>query len=120
MSPTHFLWCNRDDPKTGCSLCWASSGNGGGYFLPHVSPGGARIYRDRSARRNLSGDRHRSRTESAAGAALGRNTQGVKLIGLSRGEKLVGVERVVEDQQIEEQIEEQKQKNNDEPEVTSE
>jgi len=50
---------------------------------------------------------------------LGRNTQGVKLIGLSRGEKLVGVERVEEDQ-VEEKIEELKQKNNDEPESSSE
>jgi DNA gyrase subunit A len=60
------------------------------------------------------------RTRVSEVSVLGRNTQGVKLIGLSRGEKLVGVERVVEDQQIEEQIEEQEQKNSDEPEATSE
>jgi DNA gyrase subunit A len=64
------------------------------------------------------------RTRVSEVSVLGRNTQGVKLIGLSRGEKLVGVERVVEDQQleeqIEEQIEEQKQKSSDEPESSGE
>ena len=59
------------------------------------------------------------RTRVAEVSVLGRNTQGVKLIGLSRGEKLVGVERVEEDQ-VEEKIEELKQKNNDEPESSSE
>jgi len=36
------------------------------------------------------------RTRVSEVSVLGRNTQGVKLIGLSRGEKLVGVERVEE------------------------
>ena len=43
------------------------------------------------------------RTRVAEVSVLGRNTQGVKLIGLSKGEKLVGVERVEE--QVEDQAE---------------
>jgi DNA gyrase subunit A len=44
------------------------------------------------------------RTRVAEVSILGRNTQGVKLIGLSKGEKLVGVERVVEqDEEITEE-----------------
>jgi DNA gyrase subunit A len=40
------------------------------------------------------------RTRVAEVSILGRNTQGVKLIGLSKGEKLVGVERVVEQEEV--------------------
>ena len=39
------------------------------------------------------------RTRVAEVSVLGRNTQGVKLIGLSKGEKLVGVERVEEQEE---------------------
>ena len=39
------------------------------------------------------------RTRVAEVSVLGRNTQGVKLIGLSKGEKLVGVERVAEQEE---------------------
>jgi DNA gyrase subunit A len=38
------------------------------------------------------------RTRVAEVSVQGRNTQGVRLIGLSKGEKLVGVERVAEEQ----------------------
>jgi len=56
------------------------------------------------------------RTRVSEVSVLGRNTQGVKLIGLSKGEKLVGVERVEE--QEEEQEEEQTE--NDAPESSPE
>jgi len=42
------------------------------------------------------------RTRVAEVSILGRNTQGVKLIGLSKGEKLVGIERVAEQEEGEE------------------
>ncbi|WP_455209254.1 DNA gyrase subunit A [Kaarinaea lacus] len=42
------------------------------------------------------------RTRVAEISVLGRNTQGVRLIGLSKGEKLVGVEPIVEEQDEEE------------------
>ena len=38
------------------------------------------------------------RTRVSEISVLGRNTQGVRLIGLSKGEKLAGIERIVEDQ----------------------
>jgi DNA gyrase subunit A len=41
------------------------------------------------------------RTRVAEVSVLGRNTQGVKLIGLSKGEKLVGIERVAEQEEEE-------------------
>jgi DNA gyrase subunit A len=41
------------------------------------------------------------RTRVAEVSVLGRNTQGVKLIGLSNGEKLVGLERVAETEEEE-------------------
>jgi DNA gyrase subunit A len=56
------------------------------------------------------------RTRVAEVSVLGRNTQGVKLIGLSGGEKLVGVERVVEEPVEEESVEELKEENSDETE----
>jgi DNA gyrase subunit A len=42
------------------------------------------------------------RTRVAEISVLGRNTQGVRLINLSKGEKLVGVERIVEEQEDDE------------------
>ncbi|NOZ53487.1 MAG: DNA gyrase subunit A [Gammaproteobacteria bacterium] len=39
------------------------------------------------------------RTRVSEISVLGRNTQGVRLIGLSNGEKLVSIERIVEDQE---------------------
>jgi DNA gyrase subunit A len=41
------------------------------------------------------------RTRVAEVSVMGRNTQGVRLIGLSQGEKLVGVERVAEQEEQE-------------------
>jgi DNA gyrase subunit A len=41
------------------------------------------------------------RTRVAEISTLGRNTQGVRLIGLSKGEKLVGIEPIVEEQEEE-------------------
>ena len=38
------------------------------------------------------------RTRVAEISVLGRNTQGVRLIGLSKGEKLAGIEPIVDDQ----------------------
>jgi DNA gyrase subunit A len=38
------------------------------------------------------------RTRVAEVSVLGRNTQGVRLINLSKGEKLVGIERILEEQ----------------------
>ncbi|WP_455197095.1 DNA gyrase subunit A [Kaarinaea lacus] len=43
------------------------------------------------------------RTRVAEISTLGRNTQGVRLIGLSKGEKLVGIESIVEEQEDEEE-----------------
>jgi len=43
------------------------------------------------------------RTRVSEISVLGRNTQGVRLIGLSKGEKLVGVEPIVEEQEDEEE-----------------
>ena len=43
------------------------------------------------------------RTRVAEISILGRNTQGVRLIGLSKGEKLVGIESIVEEQEDEEE-----------------
>jgi len=61
------------------------------------------------------------RTRVAEVSVLGRNTQGVKLIGLSRGEKLVGVERVVEEPVVEQDpTEELKKENGDEAEPSPE
>jgi len=41
------------------------------------------------------------RTRVSEISVLGRNTQGVRLIGLGNGEKLAGIERIVEDQDAE-------------------
>ncbi|KPJ92103.1 MAG: DNA gyrase subunit A [Gammaproteobacteria bacterium SG8_15] len=43
------------------------------------------------------------RTRVAEISTLGRNTQGVRLIGLSKGEKLVGIECIAEEQEDEEE-----------------
>lgn len=58
------------------------------------------------------------RTRVAEVSMLGRNTQGVRLIGLSKEEKLVGVERVAEDQS-EVQNEDQDDENSDDGESTA-
>jgi DNA gyrase subunit A len=43
------------------------------------------------------------RTRVAEISVLGRNTQGVRLIGLSNGEKLVGIASIAEEQDDEEE-----------------